>query len=228
MKLLIKIILPAMLLIPVYSHAQFTSNSKIPSGTTLKSGVNLSSKPKLSISKTTLDQLNSKVLDKSFSSLPKISMDPADLERNRVKSWEITPSRPIISGMDISLTGNYSKTSFYIKPILMDRFQGQRFYQAVNLSLITSMLTGKDYRLTIELENPNEIPDGAEISLILGDTNYLLKPEKGKKEIYFLFNNTLNAPQIISIGPVISNEDYENPKGYGITKLKLEELAPAQ
>lgn len=228
MKSLLKIILSAMLLAPIYSHAQFTTKAQIPSNATVKSGVNLANTPKLNLSKTSLDQLNSQVLDNSLSSIPKISLNPEDLERNRVKSWEITPMRPITPGMDISFMGNYSKNTFYIIPILNDRTQGQRFYQALNLSVITSMIPGKDYRFTIELEDPSQFPRGGEIRVSLGGTNYFLQPEEGKKEIYLLFTNTLTAPQIISIGPAVVNEDWQNPKSYGVTKVKLEELAPAQ
>lgn len=227
MKLLTKIIISALLLVPVYAKAQFTTNSKIPSGTTLKSGINLSS-PKLTLGKTTLEQVNSQVLDNSISSIPKISLNPEDLERNRVKSWEITPSRPITPGMDINFMGNYSKNSFYITPILFNQIQDRRIFGAVNLSLITSMLPEKDYRLTIEFENPSEIPAGGEIRLNLGDGVYLLQPDRTKKEAAILFRNSISAPQIISLGPIVVNGDWQNPKSYGITKLKLEELAPAQ
>lgn len=58
-----------------------------------------------------MDQLSVQILDKSISSIPKISLNPEDLERNRVKSWEITPLRPITPGMDISFMGNYSKNA---------------------------------------------------------------------------------------------------------------------
>lgn len=228
MKQFLKIFLSAMLLAPIYSHAQFSTKTKIPSNATVKPGVNLSNTSKLTIGKTTLEQLNAQVLDNSVSSIPKISLNPEDLERNRVKSWEITPMRPITPGMDIGFTGHYSKNAFYITPILNDRSQGQRFYQAVNLSLLTSMLPEKDYRLTIEFENPSEIPVGGEIRFNLGDGIYLLQPDRTKKEAAILFRNTISAPQIISIGPIVVNGDWQNPKSYGITKLKLEELAPAQ
>lgn len=228
MKQFLKIILLAMLLGPTYSHAQFSTKAKIPSNASVKSGVNLANTPKLNLSKTTLEQLNTQVLDNSISSITKISLNPEDLERNRIKSWEITPMRPITPGMDISFMGNYSKSTFYIIPILNDRSQGQRFYQALNLSVITSMIPGKDYRFTIELEDPIRFPKEGEIRISLGGTNYFLKPEEGKKEIYLLFTNTLTAPQIISIGPAVVNEDWQNPKSYGVTKLKLEELVTAQ
>lgn len=227
MKTLFKILLPALFLMPILTFAQFTT-TKIPANSSIKSGVNVASKPSLTLSKTTLEQVNSQLLDNTLSSVPKISLNPADLERNRVKSWEITPSRPIAPGMDLSFMGNYSKTSFYIIPILTDKIQDRRIYQAINLSLMTSMVPAKDYRLTIELENPNEIPEGGEIMISLGGINHFLQPEKGKKEVYFVFHNTLTAPQIISIGPVVVNEDFQRPKSYGITKLKLDELAPAQ
>lgn len=41
MKSLLKIILSVMLLAPIYSHAQFSTKTKIPSNATVKSGVNL-------------------------------------------------------------------------------------------------------------------------------------------------------------------------------------------
>lgn len=228
MKSFLKILVSALVILPFYSQAQFSSTSKIPNNTAIKSGVNLSKTPKLTLSKTTQDQLNSQVLDNSISSIPKISLNPEDLERNRVKAWEITPMRPITPGMDISFMGNYSKSAFYIIPILNDRIQGQRHYQAVNLSVLTTMVPGKDYRFTIELEDPNQFPRGGEIRISLGGENYFLKPAEGKKEVYFLFSNTLTAPQIISIGPAVVNDDWHNPKSYGVTKVKLEELVPAQ
>ncbi|SEF57872.1 hypothetical protein [Algoriphagus boritolerans] len=228
MKPFLKIFALTLLLMPFYSQAQFSTTSKIPTNTTVKSGVNLSNTSKLTLSKTTMDQLSVQILDKSISSIPKISLNPEDLERNRVKSWEITPLRPITPGMDISFMGNYSKNAFYIIPILNDRIQGQRHYQAVNLSVFTSMILGKDYRFTIELENPNEFPQGGEIRISLGGTNYFIKPERGRKEVYLLFSNAETAPQIISIGPAVVNDDWYNPKSYGVTKVKLEELAPAQ
>ena len=228
MKILLKIILSAMLLVPIYTHAQFSTKAKIPSNATVKTGVNLSNTPKLTLGKTTLEQVNAQVLDQSISSIPKISLNPEDLERNRVKSWEITPMRPITPGMDIGFSGYFSKTAFYITPILNDRAQGLRFYRAVNLSLITSMLPDKDYRLTIEFENPSEIPDRGVIRFNLGDGVYFLQPDRTKKEGVIVFRNTISAPQIISIGPAVVNDDWQNPKSYGITKLKLEELAPVQ
>lgn len=228
MKSFLRMFAAALLLMPFYSQAQFSSTAKVPSNTAIKSGVNLSNTPKLTLSKTTMDQLNSQVLDNSISSIPKISLNPEDLERNRVKSWEITPMRPITPGMDIGFMGHYSKNAFYITPILNDRLQGQRFYQAVNLTVLATMVPGKDYRFTIELEDPNQFPRGGEIRISLGGTNYFLQPEEGKKEVYLLFNNTLAAPQIISIGPAVVNEDWQNPKSYGVTKLKLEELVNAQ
>ncbi len=227
MKSLFKLVLLAFALMPFSTFGQFTT-TKIPANSTIKSGVNVSPKPNLTLGKTTLDQVNSQLLDNSWSNLPKISLNPADLERNRIKSWEITPSRPITPGMDLNFMGNISKTSFYVVPILTDKIQQRKIYQALNLSLITSMLPGKDYRLTIEFENPNELPDGGGILISLGGTNHYLQPEKGKKEAYFVFHNSQSAPQILSMGPLVINEDFQNPKSYGITKLKLEELAPAQ
>ncbi|GMQ26156.1 hypothetical protein Aoki45_28380 [Algoriphagus sp. oki45] len=228
MKEFLKAVLLVMLLAPIYSHAQFSTKTKVPSNATVKPGTNLSKTSNLTLTKTTLQQVQAIKLDKSLSSIPKIQLNPEDIERNRVKSWEITPTRPITSGMDLSFTGNYSKDAFYVRPILVGESNNLRFYQALNLTLITSMVVDKDFRFTIELENPNEFPRGAEILVSLGGLNYLLKPEPGKKEIYFLFRNTTAAPQFISIGPAVIQEDWQNPKGYGISKLRLEELAPAQ
>lgn len=226
MKTLLKILALAMMLAPVYSMAQFTT--KIPSNSTIKSGVNLSNSPKLTLSKTTLQQVQAIKLDNSLSGIPKIQLNPEDIERNRVKSWEITPTRPITPGMDLSFSGNYSKNAFYITPVLTSEINNRKFFQALNMFLITAMVVNKDFRFTIELENPSQFPNGGEILVSLGGINYFLKPEPGKKEVYFLFTNTIPSPQIISFGPAIVNEDWQNPKSYGVTKVKLEELAPAQ
>lgn len=226
MKPLLKILVFFLIGSPVTLQAQFTT--KIPSNTSIKTGVDLSNSPKLTLGKTTLEQLNSQVLDQSLSSIPKISLNPEDLERNRVKTWEITPTRPITPGMEISFTGNYSKNAFNITPVLISEINNRKIFQALNMSVITSMVVEKDFRFTIELENPSQFPRDGEIVVSLGGTNYFLKPEPGKKEVYFLFRNTTPSPQIISFGPAVVNDDWQNPKSYGVTKVKLEELVPAQ
>lgn len=226
MKTLLKTLALAMILAPICSMAQFTT--KIPSNSTIKSGVTPSIVPKLTLGKTTLQQVQGIKLDNSLTGIPKIQLNPKDIERNRIKSWEITPTRPITSGMDLSFTGNYSKNAFYITPILTSEINSRKIFQAINLSVITSMVVNKDFRFTIELEDPSQFPRDGEIMVSLGGTNYFLKPEPGKKEVYFLFTNSVPSPQIISFGPAIVNQDWQNPKSYGVTKVKLEELAPAQ
>ncbi|MBC6367060.1 hypothetical protein [Algoriphagus sp. AK58] len=225
MKLLLNVIALAMIFAPICSMAQFTT--KIPSNSTIKTGANLSNAPKLTLSKSTLDQIQGLQLDNSLSTIPKIQLNPEDMERNRVKSWEITPSRPITPGMDLSFTGNYSKNAFYITPVLISEVNNRKIFQALNMSVITSMVVEKDFRFTIELENPSQFPRDGEIVVSLGGTNYFLKPEPGKKEVYFLFTNTIPSPQIISFGPAVVNGDWQNPKSYGVTKVKLEELVEA-
>lgn len=226
MKAILKTLIFALILAPLCAMAQFTT--KIPSNSTIKPGTNLSTVPKLTLSKTTLQQVQGIKLDNSLSGIPKIQLNPEDIERNRVKSWEITPTRPITPGMDLSFTGNYSKNAFYITPILISEVNNRKIFQAINLSVITSMVVNKDFRFTIELEDPSQFPRDGEIIVSLGGINYFLKPEPGKKEVYFLFTNTIPSPQIISFGPASVNEDWQNPKSYGVTKVKLEELVEAQ
>ncbi|GMQ28297.1 hypothetical protein [Algoriphagus confluentis] len=226
MKLISKIIAFALILSPICSIAQFTT--KVPSNSAIKSGVNLSNAPKQALSKTTLQQIQSIKLDNSLSSIPKIQLNPEDIERNRTKSWEITPLKPITPGMDLSFSGNYTKNAFFVTPILTSELNNRRIFQALNMFIITSMVVEKDFRFTIELENPSQFPRDGEILVSLGGTNYFLKPEPGKKEVYFLFTNKIPSPQIISIGPAVVNSDWQNPKSYGIVRVKLEELAPAQ
>jgi hypothetical protein len=150
-----------------------------------------------------------------------------ELERNRIKSWEITPSRPVTTGMDVKISGGYTKNYFRITPITA----GSRgFFFAISNYLNTNMVVGKDYKLTLKIKNFILFPTRSFILFEIGDEKGLeVEVKQGQTEVVLFFTNNTPAPQLIGFSPIISNMvGPDDPTGYDVVSIKLEELAPAQ
>ncbi|MDZ7604457.1 MAG: hypothetical protein U5K79_02485 [Cyclobacteriaceae bacterium] len=213
------------------THAQSTI-SNLPKSNQLNSkSVNaaaLANQPKVTLGKTDLKTVENKKLTNDLSKLTQLQFSPAELERNRVKSWEITPARPFTPGLDLTLHGVIDKKAFSLRPVYSGQAQGQ--YQLFNMFLMINPVVGKDYKLTLEIEKPEQLPGNSEVIVDLGLQSWRLPYNKNQKTITLLFSNTTPGPHILSISPLISQlqTGKPTPTTLSLTKVTLEELAPAQ
>lgn len=221
-----KLLLIPMLILGIIwaSFGQFTT-SKVPS-TTVKPTTALTKTKLVTTSKLDPKALESRTADYYISKTIPAIPSKEELERNRIKSWEITPSRPVTTGMDVRISGGYSKNAFRVSPEIV----GSRgYFFPISNRLTTNMAIGKDYKLTLEISN-FLVSTRAFILFEIGAEKGLeVEVKQGQKEAVLFFTNTIPGPQIIGFGPIIYNfMGGEAPTGYDITSIKLEELAPAQ
>ncbi|WP_297338422.1 hypothetical protein [Algoriphagus sp.] len=206
------------------SQAQFSSGKTLKT-TPLNTGIKAASLSKIVTSKVDLHQIKAQTFHADLIKSPKVSFSPEELERNRIKSWELSPTKIYTPGMELGFSGNLDKNTFYLTPILNSTHRES--YQMFNLSLICAMLPGKDYKLTFELANTDRIPPNSYFPFSSG-LNQMIPISSGQKQVSILIANTVNAPQILSIGPYITNDNWQKPKSFEVTRILLEELAPAR
>lgn len=206
------------------SHAQFSSGKPLKTNT-VNTGIKAATMSKILTSKVDLKVIQAQTFNAELIKSPKVSFSPEELERNRVKSWELSPTKIYTPGMELGFSGNLDKNSFYLTPILNSTHRES--YQMFNLSLICGMLPGKDYKLTFELANTDRIPPNSYFPFSSG-LNQMIPISSGQKEVSILIANTVNAPQILSIGPYVTNDNWQKPQSFEVTRILLEELAPAK
>lgn len=218
--------------IPMLTKAQ-SSISTLKTNPQLKTQTKnlgtVATQPKITLSKTDLKTVQNKKLTSDLSKLTQLQFSPAELERNRVKSWEITPMRPFTPGLDMALHGILHKGAFSLSPILTGLSQGQ--YQLFNMFLTINPVVGKDYKLTLELANPEQLHGNSEVIVDLGGPqSWRIPHNKYQKTITLLFSNTTPGPHILSISPLMTqlHTGRPVPSTLNLTKVTLEELAPAQ
>ncbi len=206
------------------SFGQFTT-SKIPSST-VKPTTALTKNKLITNSKLDPKTLDSRTSDYYISKTIPAIPSKEELERNRIKSWEITPSRPVTTGMDVKISGGYSKTAFRVSPEIV----GSRgYFFPVSNYLTTNMAVGKDYKLTLEINDFLLISRAFILFEIGAEKGLEVEVKQGQKEAVLFFTNSIPGPQRIAFGPIIYNfMGGEAPTGYNITSIKLEELAPVQ
>jgi hypothetical protein len=224
MKIVIKILLSAMFLVPVYSFGQFTT-TKIPTQSS-KIGSTSNLSKLATTSKLDPKALENKTLESYISNTIPAIPSKEELERNRIKRWEITPSRPVTTGMDVRTYGTYSKNHFGITPFVYGNLG--RFIPISNY-ISTNMAVGKDYKLTLNIKN-FVVSSRAFILFEIGAEKGLeVEVKQGQTEVVLFFTNNTSAPQIIGFSPIIYNfVGTEAPTMYDLTSIMLEELAPAQ
>jgi hypothetical protein len=206
------------------SFGQFTT-SKIPSSSVKPSSA-LTTTKLVTTSKLDLKSLESKTLEDYISKTIPAIPSKEELERNRIKSWEITPSRPVTTGMDVKIFGTYSKEKFGISPLT---YGNSGRFIAVSNYLSTTMAVGKDYKLTLSIRNFLVSSRAFILIEIGGDKALEVEVKQGQTEAVLFFTNTIPSPQIIGFSPIIYNFiGTDAPTGYDLVSIKLEELAPAQ
>ncbi len=227
MKTLFKIILSMMLLVPFYSQAQFTTKTN----PAIKTSPALAN-PKLNsnlIQASKLPKLEPpKVLKESeINAIPIIRFSPEELERNRQKSWEITPRKPYDTGFGLTHWGTFTNSAFLMTPVVRYVVNVSYNYVAYSMRLTANLLQGKDYRLVISVE-PQNFPTGSTLAFKVGTSEFRIEWPNGKSEIIILFNNSYTGEQVIDISPVNvpgRGERIDSKLEYSIKSIRLEELA---
>lgn len=210
---------------PMLVQAQFTS-TKIPTNAVKTTPV--LSAPKLATTtKVDIGTLKNKTLENVISKTIPSVPSKEDLERSRIKSWEITPAKPVVTGMSIEVYGIYNKERFTILPYKVGT-SDNRFFPNSNI-LTTSMATGKDYKLTLKIQN-FLLATGKNVIVfdLGGSTTYEVDIRAGQKEVVLFFTNTIPSPQSIAWSPIIYDiNNRPSPTAYDLVSVKLEELTPA-
>lgn len=226
MKLLIKIFLSAMFLAPVYSHAQFTTKTN-PS---LKANPALAS-PKLNSNLITASKLPKVELpgvlkESELLAIPIIRFSPEELERNRQRSWELTPRKPYDTGFGLIHWGTFTNSAFLMTPVVRYVVNTQYNYVTYSMRLTANLLEGKDYRLVLNVD-PQNFPQGSTLAFKVGTSEFRVLWPNGKSEIMILFNNSFSGEQVIDISPVNVPgrvERIDSKLEYSVKSIRLEEL----
>ena len=169
-----------------------------------------------------------KVLKESeINKFPIIRFSPEELERNRVKSWEISPMKPIVTGLEITHWGTFTQAGFKMTPRVRYVINTQYDYYAYSLRLAANLLQGKDYKLVLNVNQEN-FPPGSTVLFKIGTDEFRLEWPSNRSEIVVLFNNSFTGKQIIDISPVNvpGRGDMIDAKlEFNIKSIRLEELA---
>jgi hypothetical protein len=169
-----------------------------------------------------------KVLKESeINKFPIIRFSPEELERNRVKSWEISPMRPIVTGLEITHWGTFTQAGFKMTPRVRYVINTQYDYYAYSLRLSANLLQGKDYKLVLNVTQEN-FPSGSTVLFRIGTDEFRLEWPSNRSEIVVLFNNSFTGKQIIDISPVNvpgRGDRIDAKLEYNIKSIRLEELA---
>jgi hypothetical protein len=169
-----------------------------------------------------------KVLKESeINKFPIIKFSPEELERNRVKSWEISPMKPFVNGLEVVHWGTFTQAGFKMTPRIRYVINIQYDYYAYSLRLTARLLEGKDYKLVLNVNQEN-FPAGSTVLFKIGTSEFRLDWPTNKSEIVVLFNNSFTGEQTIDISPVnVSGRgnNIDAKREYTIKSIRLEELA---
>jgi hypothetical protein len=169
-----------------------------------------------------------KVLKESeINKFPIIRFSPEELERNRVKSWEISPVKPFVSGIELTHWGTFTQSGFKMTPRVRYVINTQYDYYAYSLRLAANLLQGKDYKLVLNVTQEN-FPSGSTVLFKIGTDEFRLEWPSNRSEIVVLFNNSFTGKQIIDISPVNvpgRGDRIDAKQEYTIKSIRLEELA---
>ncbi|MHA7131223.1 hypothetical protein [Algoriphagus namhaensis] len=210
------------------AKAQFTTNKKITTNQ-LKTGTSLTPKLPTIAERVDPKSLRDKKIEQlTGSAIPTLPTEE-ELERNRIKSWEITPARPVTTGMSIEIYGRYRQDAFTILPDFQGRGENIRFWPNSN-QLNLSLQPGKDYKLTMSIGNHLLGVGGNSIFFDMGgNQTYQVEVKSGQREVVFFFTNQISGNQTIAWGPILNNiVGGPNPVSYDLFSVKIEELAPAK
>lgn len=149
-----------------------------------------------------LSSVEGKTLASIFSSsIPSIP-SPEELERARVKSWEIKPDRPVVPGLSFKFHGIYSLQYFRILPQEFSRGSSQGQYLPNSNIITTNLLAGKGYKLTFSINRSNTIPGSGKIIFDLGEGSFQIEVKDGQREVFFFFTSADAGEQFIGFGPL--------------------------
>lgn len=226
-----KTIFTTLLIILIFcqgTRAQFTTNKNLNTTPKLTTGISQQKLPALT--KVNLSSIENKTLESLFSSsIPSIP-SPEELERARVKSWEIKPNQPVVQGLSLQFHGIYSPKFFRVIP--QESIPGSsRSYFLPNSNILTAnLLAGKDYKLSLKIQNQMGISSSGSMIFDLGEGSYRVEVKEGQQEVIFFFSNTTSGEQFIGFGPIYGNLIPGNAdvRGYDILSIKLEELTTAK
>ena len=227
MKNLITSLLITLAFVPMLTSAQIktTDQSRLKNpGSTLRVNSAVLSK-KIEIKSTSFDNLKKQVAQgNSIKNLEEIKLSPEEMERNRVKSWEITPQRPFNGGFNVWLMeSDFNSEGFFLQP----RPAGDGYYY-FSMCLGCNLTRGKDYKLTMDLKDPDRLPPYSEVIVDFGIAKYRVPVQTGQRQVTVFFSNATSGSKNIGVSPLISiNNGRESWGELGITKIKLEELVPA-
>lgn len=215
-------------LVTLESRAQFSTNKKIPTNQ-LKTGTSLTTKLPTIAERVDAKTVKEKQIEQLTGSAIPVLPSEEELERNRIKSWEISPARPVTSGMSIEIYGRYRQDAFTILPEYQGRSENVRFWPNSN-QLNLSLQPGKDYKLTLSIGNYLLGVGGNSIFFDLGGTqSFQVEVNSGQREVVLFFTNQISGNQIIAWGPILNNiVGGPNPISYDLYSVKIEELAPAK
>lgn len=225
------LIIPAF--VPMLTSAQIktTDQSRLKNpGSTLRVNSAVLSK-KIEIKSTSFDNLKKQVAQgNSIKNLEEIKLSPEEIERARIKSWEITPQRPFSSGLTVWLLGSdFTPDGFFLQP-RPTRIGSTSVidYYFFSMFLECNLTGGKDFKLILDIKNQDQLPVNSGVAVSLGEETYRVPVQTGQKQITVFFTNTSSGNKRIGVSPLISNTNGRETWGeLGITKIKLEELVPA-
>lgn len=226
-----KTIFTTLLIILTFSQgikAQFTTNKNISTTPKITSGISQSKLPALT--KVNLSSIENKTLESLFSSsIPSIP-SPEELERARVKSWEIKPDRPVIQGLNLQFHGIYSPRFFRVIPQESIPGSSRSYFLPNSNILTTNLLAGKDYKLTLMIQRQLGIASSGRMIFDLGEGSYQVEVKEGQQEVVFFFSSTTSGDQFIGFGPIYGNliPGNADARGYDLLSVKLEELTVAK
>lgn len=225
MKTLLKISILIFLSFALKSHSQTIKNStKIKTQTSLVNNKLNSEKVKL---KKNINALQNVSFVKS--DLIKIptskAISIADAEKNRVKKWEISPKKPIVSGMAIAFNGYYSENGFLISP---REIPNTRTFYLYSAFISTSIRAGKNYNFSFEID-PNSLPNEYhEIIIEIGQERFRIILQKNQSTYIIPFQFTSDRDwaiyNSIAISGAINLQNREDMKPILLKKIQLEEL----
>jgi|GEM_PF-3482574 len=169
-----------------------------------------------------------KVLKASeINKFPIIKFSPEELERNRVKSWEISPRKPFDQGIELIHWGTFTLAGFEMTPRVRYVINTLYDYWAYSLRLSANLREGKDYKLVLNV-NPQSFPPGSTVLFKIGTSEFRIEWPSNRSEIVVLFNNSFNGQQTIDISPVNvpgRGDQIDAKQQYIIKSIRLEELA---
>ena len=131
-----------------------------------------------------------KVLKESeINRLPVIKFSPEELERNRVKSWEISPRKPFDQGIELTHWGTFTLSGFKMTPRVRYVINTQYDYYAYCLRLSANLVQGKDYKLVLNVTQEN-FPTGSTVLFKIGNSEFRIEWPANRSELVFDWRNS--------------------------------------